>query len=87
MNSTEEENGIIEIADAIFNYLSTNTNEKDSLEGIAKWLRQHGHPVGLEDIKRALEYLKGPGLVIESPGRHGKIVYKSAYTSTSTGES
>ncbi len=82
MNSPDEENGIVEIADEIFNYLSTNTNEVESLEGIAKWLKQHGHPVDLEDIKRALEYLKGPGLVIESPGRHGTTVYKSAYTST-----
>ena len=79
--STEEPD-IAEIADAIFNYLSGNTNAKDSLESIAKWLKQHGHPVGLEDIERALEYLKGPGLVIESPGRHGTTVYKSAYTST-----
>ena len=80
--STEEEPDIAEIADAIFNYLSEHTNEKNSLEGIANWLKQHGHPVGLEDIRQALEYLKAPGLVIESPGRHGKTVYKSAYTST-----
>jgi len=82
MNSTQEENDIVEIADEIFNYLSEHTKQMDSLEGIAKWLKQHGHPVGLENIERALEYLKGPGLVIESPGRHGTTVYKSAYTST-----
>jgi Fe2+ or Zn2+ uptake regulation protein len=80
--STEEEPDIAEIADAIFNYLSTNTHGVDSLEGIAKWLKQNGHPVGSEDIKQALEYLKAPGLVIESPGRHGKTVYRSAYAST-----
>ena len=80
--STEEEPDIAEIADAIFNYLSEHTNTADSLEGIAEWLKQHGHPVGLENIRQALEYLKAPGLVIESPGRHGKTVYKSAYTST-----
>jgi Fe2+ or Zn2+ uptake regulation protein len=82
MISTEQKDDIVEIADVIFNYLSANTNEEDSLEDIAKWLRQHGHPVGLENIKRALEYLKAPGLVIESPGRHGKTLYKSAYAST-----
>jgi Fe2+ or Zn2+ uptake regulation protein len=82
MNLTQEENDIVEIADEIFNYLSTNTDSVDSLEGIAEWLKQHGHPVGLEDIKRALEYLKAAGLVIESPGRHGKTLYKSAYAST-----
>ena len=80
--STEEEPDIAEVADEIFNYLSTNTNKMDSLEGIAEWLKQHGHPVGSEDIKRALEYLKAPGFVIESPGRHGKTLYKSAYAST-----
>ena len=80
--STEEEPDIAEIADEIFNYLSEYTNEEDSLEGIAQWLKQHGHPVGLENIRRALEYLKAPGLVIESPGRHGKTSYKSAYTRT-----
>jgi len=80
--STEEEPDIAEIADAIFNYLSEHTNAADSLEGIATWLRQHGHPVGLENIRQAMEYLKAPGLVIESPGRHGKTVYKSAYTRT-----
>jgi Fe2+ or Zn2+ uptake regulation protein len=80
--STEGEPDIAEIADAIFNYLSESTNEMDSLEGIAQWLKQNGHPVGLENIKRALEYLKAPGLVIESPGRHGKTFYKSAYAST-----
>lgn len=80
--STEEEPDIGEIADEIFNYLSESTKEEYSLEGIAQWLRQHGHPVGLENIRQALEYLKAPGLVIESSGRHGKTVYKSAYTST-----
>ena len=64
MNSTKDENGIVEIADEIFNYLSEHTKQMDSLEGIATWLKQHGHPVDLEDIERALEYLKGPGLVI-----------------------
>ena len=82
MNSPEEQNGIVEIADTIFNYLSEHTNKKNSLKGIARWLKQRGHPMGLEDIKRALEYLKAPGLVVESPGRHGKTVYKSAYAST-----
>ena len=82
MTSTEEENGIVEIADEVFNYLTEHPDSVDSLEGIAKWLKQQGHPVGLEDIRRALEYLKAPGLVIESPGRHGKTLYKSAYTST-----
>ena len=80
--STEEESDIAEIADAIFNYLSERTHGVDSLEGIAEWLKQHGHPVGSVDIKRALEYLKAPGLVIASPGRHGKTLYKSAYAST-----
>ena len=80
--STEEEPDIAEIADEIFNYLAKHTNKEDSLEGIAEWLKQHGHPVGLENVRQALEYLKAPGLVIESPGRHGKTVYRSAYTST-----
>jgi Fe2+ or Zn2+ uptake regulation protein len=80
--STEKEPDIAEIADAIFNYLSENTHGVDSLEGIAEWLKQNGHPMGLENIKRALEYLKAPGLIIESPGRHGKTVYRSAYAST-----
>jgi Fe2+ or Zn2+ uptake regulation protein len=79
--STEEEPDIAAIADEIFNYLSGNTNE-DSLEGIAQWLTQQGHPVNLEDIKKAVDFLMAPGLIIESPGRHGKTVYKSAYTST-----
>jgi len=82
MTSTEEENGIVEIADEIFNYLSEHNNEEDSLEGIAQWLKQQGHSVGLENVKQVLEYLKAPGLVVESPGRHGKIVYKSTYAST-----
>jgi Fe2+ or Zn2+ uptake regulation protein len=80
--STAEEPDIAEIADVIFNYLSERTHGVDSLEGIAEWLKQNGHPVGLENIKRALEYLKAPGLVIESPGRHGKTVYRSAYACT-----
>jgi Fe2+ or Zn2+ uptake regulation protein len=80
--STEEEPDIAEIADAIFNYLSESAHGVDSLEGITAWLKQNGHPVGLENIKRALEYLKAPGLIIESPGRHGKTVYRSAYAST-----
>jgi Fe2+ or Zn2+ uptake regulation protein len=80
--STEEEPGIATIADEIFNYLSDHTHREDSLEGITKWLTQQGHPLGVEDIRRALEYLKGPGLVIESPGRHGKTLYKSTYAST-----
>ena len=80
--STEEEPDIAEIADEIFNYLTEQPDPVDSLEGIAKWLKQQGHPVGLEDIRQALEYLKAPGLVIESPGRHGKTSYKSAYTRT-----
>jgi len=80
--STEEEPDIAEIADEIFNYLSGNTNEADSLEDIAQWLKQQGHSVGLENILRALEYLKAPGLVTESSGRHGETLYKSAYAST-----
>lgn len=80
--STEEETDIAIIADEIFNYLSDHTHKEDSLEGIAKWLTQQGHPLRLEDIRQALEYLKGPGLIIESPGRHGKTLYKSAYAST-----
>ena len=82
MTPTEEKNGIVEIADEIFNYLSEHTNSADFLEGIAQWLKQHGHPVGLEDIKQALEYLKAPGFVIESRGRHGKTLYKSAYATS-----
>jgi Fe2+ or Zn2+ uptake regulation protein len=80
--STEEEPDIAEIADEIFNYLSEHTDTVGSLEGIAQWLKQQGYSVGLEDIKRALEFLKAPGLVIESPGRHGEALYKSAYAST-----
>jgi Fe2+ or Zn2+ uptake regulation protein len=80
--SAEEEPDVAEIADAIFNYLSENTNAVGSLEGIAQWLRQHGLPVGLEDIKRALEYLKAPGFIVESQGSHGEALYKSAYAST-----
>jgi hypothetical protein len=38
--------------------------------------------VGLEDIKRALEYLKAPGFIVESQGSHGEALYKSAYAST-----
>jgi Fe2+ or Zn2+ uptake regulation protein len=77
--STEEEPDIAAIADEIFNYLSQHTDAMDSLEGIAKWLKQQGYSVGLEDIRQAMEFLKVPGLVIESPGRHGEAVYKSAY--------
>jgi Fe2+ or Zn2+ uptake regulation protein len=80
--STEEEPDITEIADEIFNYLSEHPDAVGSLGGIAQWLKQQGYAVGLEDIKRALELLKAPGLVIESPGRHGETVYKSAYAST-----
>jgi Fe2+ or Zn2+ uptake regulation protein len=80
--STEEEHDIAEIADAIFNYLSGKTDEVDSLEVIAKRLKQQGYAVGLEDIRRALDYLKSVGLVIESSGRHGETLYKSAYAST-----
>lgn len=82
MNSREEENGIVEIANEIFNYLSTSTKAVDSVEGIAKWLKQQGNSVDLENIKRALEHLKAPGLIIESHGRHGKTLYKSAYAGT-----
>jgi Fe2+ or Zn2+ uptake regulation protein len=80
--STEEETDIAEVADEIFNYLSDHTDEVDSEEAIAQWLKQHDYTVGLEDIRRALDYLKTVGLVIESPGRHGKMLYKSAYAST-----
>jgi Fe2+ or Zn2+ uptake regulation protein len=80
--STEEEPDISEVADAIFNYLSASTNAVGSLEEIAQWLRQHEFPVVLEDIKRALEYLKAPGFIVESQGNHGEIVYKSAYATT-----
>jgi len=80
--STEEEPDIAEIADEIFNYLSGNTNEADSLEDIAQWLKQQGYSVSVENIRQALEYLKAPGFIIESPGRHGEKLYKSAYAST-----
>jgi hypothetical protein len=80
--STEEEPDIAEIADAIFNFLSENTDEVDSLDVIAQRLKQYGYAVGLEDTRRALVYLTGMGLVIESHGRHGKTLYKSAYAST-----
>lgn len=80
--STEEEIDIAEIADAIFNYLSDHTDEVDSVEAIAHWLKQQDYSAGLENIRRALEYLKAVGLVIESPGRRGKTLYKSAYAST-----
>jgi Fe2+ or Zn2+ uptake regulation protein len=80
--STEEEPDVAEIADAIFNYLSGNTDTADSEEVIAQWLKQHGFSAGLEHTRRALEYLESVGLVIESPGRHGKTLYKSAYAST-----
>jgi Fe2+ or Zn2+ uptake regulation protein len=79
---TEERPDIAEIADEIFLYLSEHSDAVGSLEGIAKWLKQQGHPVGLEDIRRALEFLKAPGLVIESHGSHGEALYKSAYAST-----
>ena len=80
--STEEESNIAEVADAIFNYLSAHTSAVDTEEVIAQWLKQHDYSVGLEETRRALEYLKAVGLVIESPGRHGKTLYKSAYTSS-----
>ena len=80
--STEEESNIAEVADAIFNYLSEHTSAVDTEEVIAQWLKQHDYSVGLEETRRALEYLKAFGLVIESPGRHGKTLYKSAYTSS-----
>jgi Fe2+ or Zn2+ uptake regulation protein len=80
--STEEESNIAEVADAIFNYLSEHTSAVDTEEVIAQWLKQHDYSVGLEETRRALEYLKAVGLVIESPGRHGKTLYKSAYTSS-----
>jgi len=79
---TEEEPDIAEIADEIFRYLSEHPDAMDSLEGIAKWLKQQCYSVGLEDIGRALDFLKAPGLVIESSGRHGEALYKSAYAST-----
>jgi Fe2+ or Zn2+ uptake regulation protein len=79
---TEEEHDMLEIADEIFRYLSEHTDAVGSLEGIAQWLKQQGYAVGLEDIKRALDYLKAPGFIIESPGRHGETMYKSAYAST-----
>jgi Fe2+ or Zn2+ uptake regulation protein len=82
MNSTEEGPDIAEIADEIFNYLSEHPDAVDSLEGIAKWLKQQGYSVVLEDIKGALEYLKAPGFIIESHGRNGEALYKSAYAST-----
>jgi predicted transcriptional regulator len=78
----EEEPDIAEVADAIFNYLSELTSMADSEEVIAQWLNQHDYTVGLEETRRALEYLKAVGLVIESPGRHGKTMYKSTYAST-----
>lgn len=80
--STEEKPDITEIADAIFNYLSEHTNAVDTEEVIAQWLKQHDYTVGLEETRRALEYLKAVGLVIQSPGRHGEILYKSAYASS-----
>jgi Fe2+ or Zn2+ uptake regulation protein len=80
--STEEEPDIAEVADAIFNYLSEHTDEEDSLKVIAQWLKQHGYAIGLEHTRQALDYLKAVGLVIESPGRHGETLYKSAYAST-----
>jgi hypothetical protein len=80
--SAEEEPDIAEIADAIFNFLSKNTDELDSLDVIAQRLKQYGYAVGIEHTKRALEYLTGMGLVIESPGRHGETLYKSAYACT-----
>jgi Fe2+ or Zn2+ uptake regulation protein len=80
--STQEEPDIAEVADAIFNYLSEHTSAVDTEEVIAQWLKQHDYTVGLEETRRALEYLKVVGLVIESPGRHGKTVYRSAYAST-----
>ena len=80
--STEEESDIAEVADAIFNYLSEHTSAVDTEEVIAQWLKQHDYSVGLEETRRALEYLKAVGLVIESPGHHGKTLYKSAYAST-----
>ena len=83
--STEEKPDITEIADAIFNYLSEHTSAVDTEEAIAKWLKQQGYSAGLENIKQALEYLKAVGLVVESPGRHGKILYKSAYSCTGEG--
>lgn len=79
---TEEGPDIAEVADTIFNFLSENTDEMESLDVIAQRLKQYGYTVGLEDTRRALEYLTGMGLIIESPGRHGKTVYKSAYAST-----
>lgn len=80
--STAEEPDIAEVADAIFNYLSDHTDAVDSAEAIAHWLKQHDYSVGLDETRRALEYLKAVGLVIESPGRRGKALYKSAYAST-----
>ena len=80
--SSEEEPDIAAIADAIFNYLSEHTSAADSEEVIAQWLKQHDYSVGLKETRRALEYLKAVGLVIESSGRHGKTLYKSAYSST-----
>lgn len=80
--STEEEPDIAEVADKIFNYLSDHTDKVDSVEAIAQWLKQQGYTVGLDKIRRALEYLEAVGLVIESRGRHGKTLYKSAYTSS-----
>lgn len=84
--STEEKSDIAEIADAIFNFLSGDTDEVDSLDVIAQRLKQYGYAVGLEETRRALEYLTGMGLLIESPGRHGETLYKSAYASASTEE-
>ena len=80
--SAAEEPETAEVADAIFSYLSEHTSAADSEEVIAQWLKQQGYTVGLEETRRALEYLKTAGLIIESPGRRGKLLYKSFYTST-----
>ena len=80
--STQEEPDIAEVADTIFNYLSDHTDKVDSVEAIAHWLKQQGYSIDLKNIRRALEYLEAVGLVIESPGRRGKTLYKSAYTSS-----
>jgi hypothetical protein len=80
--SAAEEPDIAEVADAIFNFLSEHTSAANTEEVIAQWLKQHDYTVGLEETRRALGYLKAVGFVIESPGRHGKTLYKSAYTSS-----
>ena len=66
---------IVDVVCALAMYLRANPLACDSLEGISRWWLA-AHPATLEELVRALSWMKAQGIVEELVAADGRLRYR-----------